>query len=323
MFTFAVAAYILYNGVLATPTGAPKCSINDKGITAGMGAPNPALGYTVTPAQAADGSMSFTIGNTAGLTKYQGILLYVTSGSDNLTHVGSFTLPDPAKFKFQDAAICSGQKVKGDASATVTHAAPAPVDFSKPFMWKASAQEMQLPSLALNVVIAQKKNPTDPFPQWQHLSNIPLVLGQSSANSSPAPSNGQYSSGYNQGAPRKIIKCYPKQNKYPQPSTNNIPKQGYGSSNGYSQPQTTDIPKAQGYGQPQGYNAPKAQGYGSPAPQVTQDQPKAQGYGQPQGYNAPKAQGYGSTAQVTQDQPKAQGYGSSNSPQVTQPGAPY
>ncbi|KAJ3262211.1 hypothetical protein HK103_002624 [Boothiomyces macroporosus] len=297
MLTFAVAAYILYNGVFATPTGAPKCSINEKGITAGMGAPNPALGYTVTPARSADGSISFTIGNTAGLTKYQGILMYVTSGTDNLTHIGSFALPDQAKFKFQDAAICGAAKIKGDVSATVTHAAPAPVDFSKPFVWKASPQEMQLPSLALNVVIAQKKAASDEYPQWQHLSNIPIVFGQSNANSTPPPSTG-YNGNYQGGAPRKIIKCYPKNMQYP-PVT---------------PPAGTDIPKAQGYGS-QGYNAPKAQGYGSP--QMT-DIPKAQGYGSPQGYNAPKAQGY-NAPQMT-DIPKAQGY---NSPQVTQPGAAY
>ncbi|KAJ3315876.1 hypothetical protein HDV04_000083 [Boothiomyces sp. JEL0838] len=177
---------LLYAAVFATPNGAPKCTINEKGITAGMGSPNnPALGYTITAAPSGNGMMSFTIGNTAGLSKFQGILMYVTSGTDNLTHIGSFTLPDPAKYKFTDPAVCSAANIKGSPQSTLTHAAPAPADFSKPIMWQASPQEMQLPNLAVNVVIAQKKNPSDQFPQWQHLSNIPISFtGVAVANGS-------------------------------------------------------------------------------------------------------------------------------------------
>jgi hypothetical protein len=161
--------FALITASFASPGGAPGCGISADKITAGMGAQKTDLGYTSSIKRTAANSFEVSFANTAGRADYQGLLMFVASAADPKTHVGKFTFANPAKWKYQDAAKCSG--VKGALEATVTHSAPAPAAITVKFTLELTDAEMAMPDLDLQAVIAS----TDAGkPTWQILPSFPV-----------------------------------------------------------------------------------------------------------------------------------------------------
>ncbi|KAJ3047506.1 hypothetical protein HK097_011470 [Rhizophlyctis rosea] len=161
MFRKAIFLSVIsaFASVSALPTGAPRCAINTDAIQAGHGAPPTAsLGYTVTVAPSTTGTNTFDIkvANSAGLTSFQGVLLYVQSDADANSHLGKFINLDAQKFHFQTDP-CTAQNIAGDAESTITHSSSTDKPLSETvFTWQASDADLAVPGpIKVHAVVLQ------------------------------------------------------------------------------------------------------------------------------------------------------------------------
>ncbi|KAI8902619.1 hypothetical protein BC833DRAFT_572703 [Globomyces pollinis-pini] len=211
---FAITLLTLALSVFSKPSGAPKCIINEVNIEKGMGTKSdPALGYSIDAVPGQGNTYSFTVKNTAGRADFQGVLMYVTSGTDAKAHFGKFTLPTggalDGKFKFHPA--CAGTST-GPLEATVTHANPKRIPLNTPttFTWTGTAEDIAKGNLQFNAVIASLDPTQTGKAKWQKIQPIPLVFnGQGGAVVPGGQQGGQQQGGQVPGL-NKVIKCLPR-----------------------------------------------------------------------------------------------------------------
>ncbi|KAJ3365888.1 hypothetical protein HDU91_002043 [Kappamyces sp. JEL0680] len=179
-------SYILFaTAIVARPTGAPACGINESKIQQGMNSASDAtLGYGLRVAKVSSSPATWTVQveNSRGRQDYQGLLLYVTSASPS-EHLGSFSFLNATKWKFQPESLCSSANITGTTlgTSTVTHANPDRVALAKnvTFTWTATANEIAKGSLSFQAVVASVDSGA--FPRWQHIS-VPFgAIASSSA----------------------------------------------------------------------------------------------------------------------------------------------
>ncbi|KAJ3270277.1 hypothetical protein HDV01_000392 [Terramyces sp. JEL0728] len=133
--------------VAALPTGAPICAV--EAANGKLGA-SQALGFSASTKANADGSISVIISNSQNRPSFQGILMYVTSGSAN-QHLGSFILPNN-RFRALGADVCGDI---GKAGSTITHSSSAGISTSTTLTWIPSATDVKLSNVVVKTVIVQ------------------------------------------------------------------------------------------------------------------------------------------------------------------------
>jgi hypothetical protein len=163
----SLGVLILIAATFANPNGAPKCSIFPTVITKAKGPEDNNLGYHFNVIKTENTTFEVSFLNINNRPDYQGLLMYVSSKDDPHTHIGKFTLPNFAKWKYQDPHRCTG--IAGSLESTVTHASASPVKDNEKFILKLTEEEMQLENMELHSVIASTDEGKEGKLRWQIL----------------------------------------------------------------------------------------------------------------------------------------------------------
>jgi hypothetical protein len=215
MYYILLLPFWLRYQVDALSTGSPICKVDKDLITKGHKANATTVGYSLTVDQEPDGK-GYSI-RVSGPT-YNGLLLYVVSGTSKSNHLGSFAIQDTENFQHL-GSICATQNILGSATSTVTHSNDASKTSSSIFTWRPNQGEEEEPDLRIVAVVSGKQKP------WQILeeyllssSSIPIIEEKSSTTStrvpSPAPSP-------TLTPPQQDPKPVPPRNTPDQPDNNN------------------------------------------------------------------------------------------------------
>jgi len=149
---------------LAFPNGAPGCVVNEQRISK-MGGKNTKLGFSIQPS-----SKSYQPGKPVkftlkGNSYYKGLLLYVSSGSDDKLRVGNFKIP---KGFHSNKDKCDAQGYQASPNGALTHSNPSKKQPGTQFTWTPE-KEAACETVEIHAVVAKEKQ------QWQILPIVKLT----------------------------------------------------------------------------------------------------------------------------------------------------
>jgi hypothetical protein len=157
-----------------SPSGSPKCIINERSFTAGMGLQTVSLGFGMT-AKPINGSTAWSIQITGTRPDYQGLLMYVTSKQNPNAHLGSFQFDNHKKWRYLPQNVCFN--ITQGPNGTITHKDGSRVLIGHhTFTWIPSNRtELDRTNLVVSAVIASSDpNVVKGTPKWQILKELGL-----------------------------------------------------------------------------------------------------------------------------------------------------